>query len=552
LAVLKLCARRAITTLMSRTIRLQLVFVAAALAIGGAVWFTATAQRATATARAHRLADAQTLEDTTLYQELEAGLSNESRAHRLEEFLTKEAEYGIVLTRARADAHGDRAVLRSIARADRLHQRWLVLARRAFSARAPDAEQADQRHDLIEQLGGEVVALRTAIGTHQEADQRLLEWILVLLSAGVTLIAGGVGGFVAGRRERRSVARDRRERRYRETQAEFAATMQIVHDEPEAHDLVRRHLERTLAESTVVVLNRNNSANRLEAATPLPEDSHLAGAIADGVEPRACVAARLGRTHEGDPSDSALLRCELCGKQANSTCTPLLVSGEVIGSVLVEHSAPLDATDRERVTETVAQASPVIGNLRNLAIAELHAATDSLTGLPNRRALHDSLRRMVAQAGRSAAPLAAVALDLDHFKQINDRFGHEKGDDVLAAVGRLLADTVRESDVASRAGGEEFCILLPDTDLDGALAVAEKLRVAIARLEVPGVDATITGSFGVATFPLHAMDTPTLLRKSDRALYVAKQNGRDRVEAATVHGAQAVPLAEDPREATAA
>jgi diguanylate cyclase (GGDEF)-like protein len=328
--------------------------------------------------------------------------------------------------------------------------------------------------------------------------------------------------------------------------------MQIVHDEPEAHDLVRRHLERTLAESSVVVLNRNNSANRLDAATPLPEDSNLARALAEGVEPRTCVAARLGRTHEGEPADSALLRCELCGKDTISTCTPLLVSGEVIGSVLVEHSAPLDALDRERVTETVAQASPVIGNLRNLAIAELHAATDSLTGLPNRRALHDTLRRMVAQAGRTLAPLAAVALDLDHFKQINDRFGHEKGDDVLAAVGGLLADTVRESDIAARAGGEEFCILLPDTDLDGALAVAEKLRAAIARLEVPGVDATITGSFGVAAFPLHAMDTPTLLRKADRALYAAKQNGRDRVEAATLHGAQTGALAEDPRRAAGA
>jgi diguanylate cyclase (GGDEF)-like protein len=543
--MLNLPARRATTTVMSRTIRLQLAFVAAALAIGGAVWLTATAQRATATARAHRLADAQRLEDTTLYQELEAGLSNESSAHRLEEFLTKEAEYGVVVARVRADAHGDRAVLRAVARADRLHQRWLALARRAFSARTPDAEQTDQRHDLIEQLGDAVIGLRTTIAAHQDADQRRLEWILVLLSAGVTLIAGGVGGFVAGRRHRRAVVRDRRDRRYRETQAEFAATMQIVHDEPEAHDLVRRHLERTLAESAVVVLNRNNSANRLEAATPLAEESHLARALADGVEPRACVAARLGRTHEGDPTNSALLRCELCGKNANSTCTPLLVSGEVIGSVLVEHPAPLDATDRERVTETVAQASPVIGNLRNLAIAELHAATDSLTGLPNRRALHDTLRRMVAQAGRSLVPLAAVALDLDHFKQINDRFGHEKGDDVLAAVGRLLADTVRDSDVAARAGGEEFCILLPDTDLDGALALAEKLRAAIARLEVPGVDARITGSFGVASFPLHAMDTPTLLRKSDRALYVAKQRGRDRVEAATVHGAQPDTPADD-------
>jgi diguanylate cyclase (GGDEF)-like protein len=530
---------------MSRTVRLQLAFLAAALAIGGAVWFTATAQRATATARAHRLADAQTLEDTTLYQELEAGLSNEAPAHRLEEFLSKEADYGLVVGRVRADAQGDRAVLRALARADRLHQRWLALARRAFSARTPDADEADRRHDLIEQLGDAVIGLRTAIAAHQNADQRLLEWILVLLSAGVTLIAGGIGGVVVGRRQRRAAARDQRERRYRETQAEFAATMQIVHDEPEAHDLVRRHLERTLADSTVVVLNRNNSANRLEAATPIAEESHLARAIADGVEPRACVAARLGRTHEGDPDDSALLRCELCGKQGNSTCTPLLVSGEVIGSVLVEHPSRLDATDRERVTETVAQASPVIGNLRNLAIAELHAATDSLTGLPNRRALHDTLRRMVAQAGRSLAPLAAIALDLDHFKQINDRFGHEKGDDVLAAVGRLLAETVRDSDVAARAGGEEFCILLPDTDLDGALAVAEKLRAAIARLEVPGVDTRIAGSFGVASFPLHAMDTPTLLRKADRALYVAKQQGRNRVEAATVHGAEAASFAED-------
>src|SRR3954465_7149952 len=218
--VLKPCARRGITTLMPRTIRLQLVFVAAALAIGGAVWFTATAQRATATGRAHRLADAQTLEDTTLYQELEAGLSNESPAHRLEEFLGKEAEYGVVLTRVRADAHGDRAVLRALARADGLHQRWLVLARGVFRARTPDVEQADQRHDLIEQFGDAVVGLRTAIGAHQDADQRLLEWILVLLSAGVTLLAGGVGGFVAGRRQRRAAARNEREDRYTEKPGE--------------------------------------------------------------------------------------------------------------------------------------------------------------------------------------------------------------------------------------------------------------------------------------------------------------------------------------------
>ena len=90
----------------------------------------------------------------------------------------------------RADSHGDGAVLRAVGRTDRLHQRWLSLARRAFSARTPDVEQTDQRHDLIEQLGDAVIGLRTAIGAHQDADQRLLEWILVLLSAGVTAARG--------------------------------------------------------------------------------------------------------------------------------------------------------------------------------------------------------------------------------------------------------------------------------------------------------------------------------------------------------------------------
>src|SRR3954451_21411363 len=189
-------ARRSITTLMSRTLRLRLVFLLAALAIGGAVWSTATAQRSTATARAHRLADAQQFEDTTLYEELEAGLSNEAPAHRLEEFLTKEAAYGVVLERARKDAGDDRNVLSALTRADLLHQRWLALARRAFGAKQPSADQADERHALIEQMGDAVVDLRAAIDAEQDADQRLLEWILVLLTAGVTLVAGGVGGVV--------------------------------------------------------------------------------------------------------------------------------------------------------------------------------------------------------------------------------------------------------------------------------------------------------------------------------------------------------------------
>ncbi len=208
---------------------------------------------------------------------------------------------------------------------------------------------------------------------------------------------------------------------------------------------------------------------------------------------------------------------------------PSLVSGEVIGSVLIQGHEPLSAEDRERVVSSTAQASPVLANLRNLAIAETRASTDALTGLPNSRACRDSLKRMVAAAGRTLAPVTAILLDLDHFKQINDRFGHGAGDDALAAVGDVMRSTLRDSDFAGRYGGEEFLMLLPDTDHEGGLQAAEKVREAVQALQVTQVDGPITASLGVASYPGDAMDSDTLVRMADRALYAAKAAGRNRV-----------------------
>jgi diguanylate cyclase (GGDEF)-like protein len=316
--------------------------------------------------------------------------------------------------------------------------------------------------------------------------------------------------------------------RYERSQAEFTDTLQITESEEEAHELLQRHLVRELPGSAVLVLKRNNSANRLEPATASIPDNladRLVGAL-----PRACLALRFARTHREGADREPLLSCGVCAETACETvCEPLLVGGEVIGSVLTMHPEPLAEDSRSRIKNTVAQAAPMLANLRNLAIAEFRANNDSLTGLPNKRAAEDTLKRMVAQANRSLTPLAVILLDLDHFKQINDRYGHAKGDEVLAAVGTSIGSCLRSSDFAGRFGGEEFLILLPETTIVGATVIAERIRNAVSAVVVPELDRQVTASLGVAVLPNHAGHAAGLLRESDHALYAAKAAGRDRV-----------------------
>jgi diguanylate cyclase (GGDEF)-like protein len=316
-------------------------------------------------------------------------------------------------------------------------------------------------------------------------------------------------------------------------QTEFVETLQVTDSEEEAHLLIQRHLARSIEAHEVLVLKRNNSANRLEAATDLATTSALAERLVR-LDPSACLALRLGRGHQEGGAEESLLSCRLCGQRGQlSTCEPLMVSGEVIGSVLVTHDHPIDADARSKIRNTVAQAAPMLANLRNLALAEFRANNDPLTGLPNKRATEDTLKRMVAQANRSIAPFSAVMLDLDHFKQINDRFGHALGDDVLAAVGAAIRSCLRDSDFGGRFGGEEFLVLLPETDTAGALLVAEKIRTTIAALRVAGVDREITASLGVAGLLEHAGSSLGLLRAADQAQYAAKAAGRNQAKVAS-------------------
>ena len=156
---------------------------------------------------------------------------------------------------------------------------------------------------------------------------------------------------------------------------------------------------------------------------------------------------------------------------------------------------------------------------------------DALTGLQNRRAILTQLGGMVSGARRHGHPLSIAILDLDHFKRINDTRGHKCGDEVLIAAVHAMGTHLRAEDQLGRLGGEEFLVLLPDTDSEAATHVAEKLRAEVADAPAP---VPITTSVGVATW---SGETPEeFLQRADEALYAAKEAGRDQVAAATLHG----------------
>jgi diguanylate cyclase (GGDEF)-like protein len=313
-------------------------------------------------------------------------------------------------------------------------------------------------------------------------------------------------------------------------QAELRELLQASESEQESRDLLIRHVEKVIPGVGAAVLNSNNSDDRLEI-TVGGGASALRDADIGQMRPGSCLAVRLSHRHDHHPGDRRLTRCEICGKLGGTTaCEPLLVGGQVIGSVLVISTKAIGAGRNARLRESVAQAAPILANQRNLAIAERRAASDTLTGLPNRRAADEAFKRMAAQAARNASPMAVLLLDLDHFKQVNDVHGHESGDRALALVGRIIVSTIRTSDFAARFGGEEFLVLLPNTDGEAAGIVAEKLRSEIEHAEVLGVG-PISASLGLAVLPTDAGEPQELLRKADRALYSAKESGRNRVHA---------------------
>ena len=175
-------------------------------------------------------------------------------------------------------------------------------------------------------------------------------------------------------------------------------------------------------------------------------------------------------------------------------------------------------------------------SVENVALHELfseQAATDELTGLANNRGFRETIEREAARAARFRHYVSLLILDLDDFKLVNDTYGHPQGDEVLRAVGRILASQSREVDTPARYGGEEFVVALPETDRDGAFEFGERFRERIAAAPIPLVEGSgfihVTASLGAATMPGPAHDVEALFAAADSALYDAKRSGKNRV-----------------------
>jgi diguanylate cyclase (GGDEF)-like protein len=519
------------------------------LLIGGGVFSAATIARHSADNGARRQRESELMLTAMLNQETGArGYFETDASIFLQPYHAGASAFRQALAQSRRLAGGVMALQRSLTTQAQISSQWHAAAQAqinllANGRSAPSVSLALADKATMDRFRVANARYDTRLDAERDAALSAQTWIAVALAAALSLILVCAGSLFV----RRAAAREQRRIR---GQRELRGLLQVSESEDESRRLLIRHLERTVPGCAAAVFNRNNSDDRLEAVvdddfaqTPLRQLQLTQ------ITPRSCLAVRLSTPYDRAAVDDPLMECEVCGKVAGDlVCEPLLVGGQVIGAVLVAHEKVMKERERARVRDSVIQAAPILANQRNLALAELRAASDALTGLPNRRAADETLKRMAAHASRRDSPLTAVLLDLDLFKQINDIYGHEQGDRALAAVGQVLSSVLRSSDFAARYGGEEFLVLLPDTDNKTALHIAEKLRLAIAGTENSDCG-SLSASFGVATLPGDATDSEQLIRKADRALYAAKAAGRNRVH--TASAPSTTPADEDPVSASA-
>ncbi len=315
----------------------------------------------------------------------------------------------------------------------------------------------------------------------------------------------------------------------------FSEAVTQCTSEGEIYDHVLFSIRERFHPRQVIIFKLNAVENLLEAVAtlvPLPEELHDWPVIA---EPHNCKAVRTGR-HFRVNDVSVEPPCPskfVIPGEGSYYCGPLIAGGVIIGAVRVEGLKDYWTTERESLLESyLSGAASALSNLRLLETTKQQANVDELTGIYNRRFLEEYARKLLAMARRKGQPLGFIMMDLDHFKEFNDIYGHEVGDRILRHFAKTATQAMREANLAARYGGEEFVAILPETDAQGCMRLAERIRLAVERMVMPsGTEKPLpqlTVSLGIAVYPEHGQTLEELLQASDKALYESKRAGRNR------------------------
>jgi diguanylate cyclase (GGDEF)-like protein/PAS domain S-box-containing protein len=321
---------------------------------------------------------------------------------------------------------------------------------------------------------------------------------------------------------------------------ELVDILQSCQTAEEAYRIIGNTLPTTLSSPSGALCMTSSSRNIVEAVAAWGG----APATEKKFAPDDCWALRRGKVHRVNDAASPLRCAHVSGSlAAGYLCVPLAAQGETLGVLCLENTsqspnpslgspeAPMEALAR-RASAVAERISLVLANLRVREALRSQSIRDPLTGLFNRRFMEESLEREVRRAARNDEGVALLMLDLDHFKLFNDTFGHQAGDMLLRGFGDFLSQGARGQDVACRYGGEEFLLVLAGASIDAACKRAELLREDLKQLTVRHtgqVLGRITVSIGVSAFPGHGATVEELVRAADKALYRAKEEGRDRV-----------------------